>query len=129
MDPIDIPDGIIVKAYSVDNGVAVELPVASQRQGELSMTGCNGMESDKQTLVIHGREARLLCDAEEDLAVRQLLECVMTAITLEHMRSGATPDFPVDLTFVLTAARRFFSNKQLMERIVQGEDVHWFRDD
>ena len=38
MDPIDMPDGIIVKAYSVDNGVAVEWPVMSQRQGELSMT-------------------------------------------------------------------------------------------
>ena len=75
--------------------------------------------------VIGQEAARLFCDAEPDLAVRQMLEMLFTRVLLEQPK----PESDVDVMFVLRAARRMFARKEQLARILDGEDLHWFPDE
>lgn len=83
------------------------------------------MEAAHEPELINGRAARSFCDSEPDLAVRQLLEVLLTALTTCRA-AGEVPDADVDLLFVMRAARPLFLRRELLSRILQGVDHHWF---
>lgn len=73
------------------------------------------------------QEARSFCDRETDPVVRQLLEGLLTAL-ISRRHSGDTPCTDMDVLFVLRAARSFFLRRDSLERILAGEDLHWWTD-
>ncbi|MEM9135169.1 MAG: hypothetical protein AAF962_26920 [Actinomycetota bacterium] len=65
--------------------------------------------------------------SKEDPVTKHLLSGVLMSLVREN-HSGEPPIADVDVDFVLRAVRGFVSRRDLLQRILDGEDLGWFDD-
>ncbi len=87
------------------------------------------MSSAGQDLFLHAEDAWSVVYEEKDLAVQQLVAGLLTAVMLEPHKAQRLPLSPVDLPYLARAARAFFSQRELIDAILRGEDGRWFPED
>jgi len=90
------------------------------------------MTNNEIPLPLRQDEARRVIASVDDSVTANLLQLCLARMLMRHARAeGVTemqfrsqlPVAPIDMEFVVSALKEVFSNRQLLEKIMQGQSI------